>query len=94
MFYKALAGQVIKTKKYGDLEAKKYKTIWYFDVEELPKDVKDYFLKLVKSRNDADIFKNEDVYTPFTDLEKEIERLDKLKVKKEVAKPVAKLEKE
>ncbi len=94
MFYKALAGQVIKTKKCGDLEAKKYKTLWYFDVESLPKDVKDYFLKLVKSRNDADIFKNEDVYTPFADLEKEIERLDRLKVKKEVVKPVAKLEKE
>ena len=52
MFYKALPGQILNTKKYGQLEAKEYLQFWYFDLSEVKDDkVKEYYKKLLDSRN-------------------------------------------
>lgn len=80
MFYKALPGQILNTKKYGQLEAKEYLQFWYFDLSEVKDDkVKEYYKKLLDSRNESDLYKKQDIYTPFESLEEEIKKIDEAK---------------
>jgi hypothetical protein len=84
MFYKAIKGQIIASRK-GRIEASEYKGIYYFDLDrpipdnpkiKLSTEEKEYVKKLFESRK----------YESFSDLEKEVKIQDEKKkgaIKKE-----------
>lgn len=82
MFYRAIEGQIIASRK-GRIEAREYKGIYYFDLEnpilgndkiKLSTEEKEYIKKLFESRK----------YETFSDLEKEVKAQDEKKKSPEV----------
>lgn len=82
MFYRAIEGQVVASRK-GRIEAREYKGVYYFDLEnpipdnpkiKLSAEEKEYIKKLFESRK----------YEYFSDLEKEVKAQDEKKKSPEI----------